>query len=218
MTSLLDPVRLGRRQARNRLVFGPHETNLATRRAFSDRHLAYYLARATGGAGVIVLEEASVDDSDWPYERAPLASRAPEGWSRISQACHEEGALVMAALGHAGGQGSSAYHERVLFGPSATADAETREVSKAMEPEEVDALVVAFAVAAEAAVRAGCDGVELNAGQHSLLRQFCSRLTNFRRDELGNNRAELLGRVIGVTRDAVARVSARKRRRSQALL
>ena len=49
--------------------------------------------------------------------------------------------------------------------------------------------------------------MELNAGQHSLLRQFCSRLTNFRRDELGDNRAALLGRVICATRDAVARVS-----------
>ena len=208
MTSLADPVGLGHRQARNRLVFGPHETNLARRRALSDRHVAYYRARASGGAGVVVVEEASVDDSDWPYERAPLAALAPEGWARISLACHEEGALVIAALGHAGGQGSSAYHQRALLAPSQVPDLETREVPKAMEPEEIESLIAAFGVAAAAAVEAGCDGVELNAGQYSLLRQFCSGLTNLRDDELGRNRVELVRRVIGVTRDAVDRVSA----------
>ncbi len=209
LTSLSDPVRLGRLTAPTRLVFGPHETNLARRRAFSDRHVEYYRARASGGAGVIVVEEASVDDSDWPYERAPLASHATEGWSSIALSCHEEGALVIAALGHAGGQGSSAYHQHVLLAPSPVPDFETLEMPKAMDPEEIEALVAAFGVAAAAAVDAGCDGVELNAGQFSLLRQFCSRLTNFRDDELGESRAELVRRVIRVTRDAVDRASAK---------
>ena len=142
VTSLVDPVKLGRRQARNRLVFGPHETNLARRRALSDRHVAYYRERASGGAGVIVVEEASVDDSDWPYERAPLAAEAAEGWARISLACRDEGALVIAALGHAGGQGSSAYHQRVLLGPSRVADVETREVPKEMDQDDLEALLV----------------------------------------------------------------------------
>ena len=189
-------------------MFGPHETNLGIGRAFSERHVAYYRARAAGGAGVIVVEEASVDESDWPYERAPLASLAGAGWSAISLACHAEGALVIAALGHAGAQGSSAYHQRVLLGASPVPDAETGEVPKAMEAEEIEALVAAFGVAAAAAVEAGCDGVELNAGQYSLLRQFCSPLTNFRNDELGADRAELLCRVISSTRDAVVRTSA----------
>ncbi len=188
-------------------MFGPHETNLGTGRAFSKRHVAYYRARAAGGAGVIVVEEASVDESDWPYERAPLASQAFAGWSAISRACHAEGALVIAALGHAGAQGSSAYHQRVLLGASPVPDAETGEVPKALEAEEIEALIAAFGLAAAAAVDAGCDGVELNAGQYSLLRQFCSRLTNFRNDELGTDRGELLRRVIASTRDGVARTS-----------
>ena len=45
-------------------MFGPHETNLAHGRALSDRHVAYYERRAAGGAGVIVVEEASVHGSD----------------------------------------------------------------------------------------------------------------------------------------------------------
>ncbi|HLN06916.1 MAG TPA: FAD-dependent oxidoreductase, partial [Acidimicrobiales bacterium] len=122
-------------------------------------------------------------------------------------ACREEGALVIAALGHAGGQGSSAYHQRALFGPSRVPDVETREVPAAMEPEDVEKLVSAFASASAAAIAAGCDGVELNGGQHSLLRQFCSGLTNLRDDELGRDRAEFARRVLLATRGAVDHVA-----------
>ena len=47
-------MRLGPRVAPSRVVFGPHETNLGRRRAFSERHTAYYARRAVGGAGVVV--------------------------------------------------------------------------------------------------------------------------------------------------------------------
>ena len=67
---LLSPVTFGRRIAPNRVVFGPHVTNLAADdRSIPDRHVAYYERRARGGCGTIVVEGASVHPSDWPYER-----------------------------------------------------------------------------------------------------------------------------------------------------
>jgi 2,4-dienoyl-CoA reductase (NADPH2) len=202
-----DAVRLGRLTARNRLVFGPHPTNLGRRRQLSERHVAYYGARAAGGAGVIVVEEASVDASDWPYERAPLAVECTAGWGRVAATCHAEGALCIAALGHAGGQGSSAYHQLALLAPSNVPDVVTREVPKAMETDDVEMIVAGFASAARAAGDAGCDGVEVNAGQWSLLRQFCSGLTNQRDDSLGSDRTLLLRQVLdavrAVTPDAI---------------
>jgi 2,4-dienoyl-CoA reductase-like NADH-dependent reductase (Old Yellow Enzyme family) len=205
VTYLGDPVRIGRLEARNRLVFGPHETNLGRGRSISERHVAYYRARARGGAGMIVLEEASVDGTDWPYERSPLAEVAVRGWAETAQACQEEGALVLAALGHSGGQGSSAYHQRVLLAPSGLADVESREMPKAMEDEEIELLVAAFGRAASSAVSAGCDGVEINAGQHSILRQFCSGLTNRRQDSFGQDRTLLARRVLAEVRSCVSR-------------
>ena len=95
---LLDPLVIGTHEAPSRVVLGPHETNLGDRRAISSRHVAYYRRRAAGGAGVIVIEEASVHPSDWPYERAPLASDCEAGWAEVAEACHAEGALVLAAL------------------------------------------------------------------------------------------------------------------------
>ena len=74
---LLEPLQLGPRTAPNRILFGPHVTNLGDDdRCFTARHTAYYERRARGGCGTIVVEGASVHESDWPYERAPLAARA----------------------------------------------------------------------------------------------------------------------------------------------
>ena len=111
---LLQPVTIGRTTAPNRLVFGPHETNLCRGRSFSDRSVAYYRRRAEGGCGTLLTETASVHESDWPYERAPLAAECRAGWEAIGSSVRAAGtgAVVLASLGHAGGQGSSAYSQR----------------------------------------------------------------------------------------------------------
>lgn len=200
--SLLSPLELRGRRLRNRIVFGPHETNLAYRRAISRRHVAYYTRRARGGVALLVTENASVHDVDWPYERAPLAADCEAGWRAVGEACHPEGTVVLAGLSHAGGQGSSAYSQRELWGPSNVPDVASREVPKAMEPEDVATVVDVFAAAAALARRCGLDGVEINAGQHSLIRQFLSGLTNLREDGYGE-RPRLAREVLSAVRAAV---------------
>lgn len=201
---LLEPWAVGGRTAPSRVVFGPHETNLGRGRSLSERHVAYYRRRAAGGAGVIVVEEASVDESDWPYQRCPLAAECVPGWSAIASAVHAEGALLLAALGHAGGQGSSADSQRPLWAPSRVPEVASREVPKAMEAEDIATVVEGFGTAARAAVDAGCDGVEVNAGQHSLVRQFLSGLTNQRGDRWGSDRLLLARTVLEAVRAAIS--------------
>jgi mycofactocin system FadH/OYE family oxidoreductase 1 len=188
---------LGGRAAPSRVMFGPHETNLGVGRRFSARHAAYYARRAAGGAGVIVTEVASVHDSDWPYERAPLAA---EGWGDVLAACRPHGTLVLAGLGHAGGQGSSGYRREALWAPSRVPDVASREVPMAVEQPEIDALVAGFGSAAALAAAADLDGVEVEAGQHSILRQFLSGLTNVRTDGYGTDPARLLREVLAAVR------------------
>ncbi len=203
MTDLTGPIVLGGATAPSRVVFGPHETNLGQGRAIGARHVAYYAARAAGGAGVIVTETASVHPSDWPYERAPLASACPPGWAAVADACRPHGTLVLAGLGHAGGQGSSAFSQSVLWAPSPVADVVSRELPMAMGRPELDALIEGFATSAGAAVDAGLDGVEVDAGPVSVLRQFHSGLTNQRDDACGEDRLLLTGKVLAAVRDAV---------------
>jgi mycofactocin system FadH/OYE family oxidoreductase 1 len=200
---LLDPVRLAGRTAPSRVVFGPHETNLGEGRALSARHVAYYERRAAAGAGVIITEVASVLDGDWPYERAPLAADGPDGWRQIAAACHRHGALLLAGLGHTGLQGSSAYSQRELWGPSGFTDVVSRETPMVMEQPEIDALVAGFAAAAALAAGAGADGVEIDAGPGALLRQFHSGLTNQRADAYGQDRLALTRAVLAAVRAAI---------------
>jgi 2,4-dienoyl-CoA reductase (NADPH2) len=198
---LLEPLALGPRTVPNRVVFGPHVTNLGDDdRCFTARHVAYYERRARGGCGTIVVEGASVHPSDWPYERAPLAERAGDGWAAIAAACRPHGSAVVASLDHAGGQGSSAYSQRPLWAPSRVPEVASREVPKWMEADDIAAVVSGFGAAAAAAVQAGCDGVEINAGQHSLVRQFLSGLTNQREDDWGGDRLRFARDVIAAVR------------------
>jgi mycofactocin system FadH/OYE family oxidoreductase 1 len=201
--SLLDPVRLAGRTAPSRVIFGPHETNLGHGRALSSRHVAYYERRAASGAGVIITETASVLDGDWPYERAPLAAACPDGWRQVAAACRRHGALLLAGLGHAGLQGSSAYSQRELWGPSGFTDVVSRETPMVMGPAEIDAVTGGFAAAAAWAAEAGADGVEIDAGPGALLRQFHSGLTNQRADAYGADRLALTRAVLTAVRAAI---------------
>ena len=115
----------------------------------------------------------------------------------------EEGALAIAALGHAGGQGSSAYSQRALWAPSRVPEVNSREVPKWMEEADIAAVIDGFASASHLAGEAGLDGVEVNAGQHSLIRQFLSGLTNHRTDEWGTDRLRLARAVLAAVRSAL---------------
>lgn len=198
MTTLAGPVTLAGLRAPSRVLFGPHETNLGRDREFSERHVAYYARRAAGGAGVIVTETASVHPSDWPYERAPLASACGPSWKSIVDSCRP--ALVLAGLGHAGAQGSSAYSQSALWAPSRVPDVATRELPMEMEPGDIRAVVAGFREAALLAAESGMDGVEIDVGQYSLLRQFLSGLTNLRDDDYGRDRVRLLREVLEAVR------------------
>ena len=201
---LLKPVDIGNCQAPNGVMFGPHVTNLGTdERTFSDEHIAYYTRRAQGGCGVIVLEGMSVHHSDWPYERAPLATQCAESLNKISQELHKEKCLVIASLDHSGGQGSSAYHQQPLWAPSRVPEVNSREVPKWMEQADIDEVIEGFVHTARIAISSGCNGVEINAGQHSLVRQFLSGLTNHRDDAWGQDKTLFARTIIEKIREEI---------------
>lgn len=66
---LFAPLALGPRTVRNRVVFTAHLTNFAVDGLPTERHAAYYEARARGGAGLIITEEQCTHPSDRPYEK-----------------------------------------------------------------------------------------------------------------------------------------------------
>ena len=209
-TGLFAPLPLGGKTASNRLVFAAHQTNFATHNRFTERHVAYYETRAAGGAGTIVLEGSVVHPSDWPYEYAIFGYEAAvvDGYRQVADALHRHGTLVLAHLTHSGMQGSSHYSQLPLWAPSPVPEVNSRELPQVMDAGDIAAVIEGFQQAARYARDGGLDGVELNAGQDSLIRQFLSPLTNQRNDDYGgslDNRLRFARQVIKSVREELGR-------------
>ncbi|MCX7911931.1 MAG: mycofactocin system FadH/OYE family oxidoreductase 2 [Dehalococcoidales bacterium] len=207
---LFSPLRIGCVTVPNRISFSAHLTNLAEDNLPSERQ-AYYLAeRARGGAGLIITEELSVHPSDHAYEKLVDGWR-PEvipGYRRITRAVHEYETKIFAQLNHNGAQGDGSYSRLPVLGPSPVPDFMFREVPKEMEVEDIREVVDAFCRAAVYAREGGFDGIELQLGHSSLMRQFLSPLTNLRTDEYGGsleNRMRFPLEVIAAVRKTVGR-------------
>jgi len=204
---MFEPLKLRAKTAPNRILFGAHCTNFATDNLPNQRHAAYYAKRAAGGAGIIVLEESSIHPSDWPYEKAIKGydERIVPRYRQVAEAVHPHEALVLAQLNHNGMQASGHVHKKVVWAASAIANPATMEMPKVLELSDIAACVAGFGTATRLAIAGGLDGVEINAGQYSLLRQFLSGLTNQRQDEYGGsleNRLRFMRQVILAVRQA----------------
>ncbi len=186
---LFQPLTIGPREAKNRIIFGSHTTNFARHNLLSEQHADYYAARAAGGAGIIVLEEHIVHPSDMPYEYA-LAGYlpgTPAAIAHVAEHIHAHGALAIAQLNHNGQQSVSDHSQREIWAPSAIPDVSTREVPKVMELRDITAVIEGFALVTRHAVQGNADGIELQISDRSLLRQFLSPLTNQRGDQYGGS-------------------------------
>lgn len=186
---LFQPLSLGPREARNRIIFGSHTTNFARNNLLSQQHADYYAARAKGGAGIIVVEEHIVHPSDVPYERAVLGylPGTSQAIATVVERIHASNSLALVQLNHNGQQSTSDHTQRELWAPSPVPNISSREVPKAMEQADIDAVIAGFTRVAGIALQGGADGIELQVSDTSLLRQFLSPLTNQRNDRYGGS-------------------------------
>ncbi len=138
---LFQPLRIGPRESRNRILFGSHTTNLAHHNLLSREHADYYAARAEGGAGIIVLEEHIVHPSDMPYERAILGylPETVQAVSTVVERISPSETLTFVQINHNGQQSTSDHLQRELWAPSPVPDVSSREVPKQMEPAGLEA-------------------------------------------------------------------------------
>lgn len=206
--TLFSPITTGPRTARNRIIFGSHTTNFARYNLLSQQHADYYATRAEGGAGMIVLEEHIVHNSDMPYERAILGylPGTADAIASVVKRIHEHDTLALVQLNHNGQQSTSDHNQRELWGASLVPNVSSREVPKEMELADIRAVIDGFALVARYAKQGGADGVELQVSDSSLLRQFLSPLTNQRADSYGgtlDNRLRFLQETIEAVDGAI---------------
>jgi len=201
---LFSPIKIGSVVIPNRINFAAHMTNLSADHKISDAHIAYYMERARGGCGLITTEELTVHPSDLAYEKL-VDAFAPEvipGFQALTRAIHQTDTKIFAQLNHNGMQADGKISRLPVWGPSAGKDPLFRETAKEMELEDIQECVAYFAKSANHVVEGGFDGIELQLGHSSLVRQFLSPLTNRREDIYGGS----LENCLRFARDVIAAV------------
>jgi 2,4-dienoyl-CoA reductase-like NADH-dependent reductase (Old Yellow Enzyme family) len=197
--NLFRPLILKKNILKNRIVCAPVSTRLAgADGSISPQMLAYYANMARGGAAALVTETFHVDDIASKFTVVQPAihhDRFLPGLSNLSDEIKNSGAVAIAQIGHAGRQTSYEANSRVPVAPSRIPGGPTRDCH-ALSTEEIAAIIRAFAAAAQRAVSAGFDGVEIHGGNGYLINEFLSPYTNRRSDEYGKHRELLLLRVI----------------------
>jgi N-ethylmaleimide reductase len=209
MTSLFDPISLGAIKAPNRILMAPLTRGRATREHVPTPLMGeYYSQRAS--AGLIISEATGISQQGlgWPSAPGLWSEEQVSAWQPVVRSVHDAGGRIVAQLWHMG----RLVHPDYLGGTqpvsaSATtapghahtyAGTKPYAESRALKLPEIRLLIDDYRQAAQHAMAAGFDGVELHAANGYLIDQFLRNGTNQRLDEYGGaveNRIRLLREV-----------------------
>ncbi|QBR44648.1 alkene reductase [Stenotrophomonas indicatrix] len=223
--TLFQPYPLGPLTLANRIVMAPLTRNRAGEGLVpSPLASTYYAQRAS--AGLIITEATQVSAQAQGYQDTPglYTQDQIDGWRTVTDAVHARGGHIFVQLWHVGRISHVDLQPGNAAPVSASAlRAQTKtfvnngfvDVSepRALEIDELPAIVDDFRQAAANAIAAGFDGVEIHGANGYLLEQFIKDGANQRTDAYGGsveNRARLLlevtaavAREIGADRTGV---------------
>lgn len=211
-TDLFTPVKLGRTELRNRIIMAPLTRNRAAMpgNVPQDINAIYYAQRAS--AGLIISEATPISEMAHGYPATPGIHTAEQvaGWKKVADAVHAKGGQIYLQLWHVGriSHPSLLPDSALPVAPSAIKPAgqaftysglQDFVMPRALETDEIPALLEDYRRAAGNALQAGFDGVEIHAANGYLLDQFLRDGTNRRTDQYGGsiaNRTRLLIEVV----------------------
>ncbi len=215
-SDLFQPVRLGPYQLANRIVMAPLTRSRASEDGVPRPLMAeYYAQRAS--AGLIIAEGTNISPQGRGYAFTPgiYNDAQVEGWRQVTEAVHARGGRIFPQLWHVGRVSHPSLQPggALPVAPSAIRPDATSYTTAGFQPcvtpralaiGEISEIVEQYRRAAQHALTAGFDGVEIHAANGYLIEQFLRDSTNKRTDSYGGsreNRARLLLEVIGaVTR------------------
>lgn len=184
------PLQLRHKRLKHRITFGAHTANMSADGLPGDRCYHYYLERAAGGAAMIVTEPVPVHPSTVLTRgnfRCDDDSIIP-GFRRITEACHEHGAVIIQQLYHLGQHSDSDNSWMANWSVSGLPSYHDSHGSMEMNIRQIQEVQQGFVRAAVRAQQAGFDGVELFAGYSCLIDQFWAPWSNRRTDNYGGSR------------------------------
>ena len=213
---LTTSVRLGPYELPNRIVMAPLTRNRA---GFGNvpqaMNVEYYAQRAS--AGLIITEATQISPQGIGYPNTPgIHTREQvKGWKKVTEAVHQRDGRIFLQFWHVGriSHPSLQPNGALPVAPSAIrpdGEAYTYQglqplvTPRALETEEIPSVIEQYRNAAQHALEAGFDGVEIHAANGYLLDQFLRDGTNHRTDAYGGsveNRARLLLEVTEAVND-----------------
>ncbi|MEE8593536.1 MAG: NADH:flavin oxidoreductase [Candidatus Bipolaricaulota bacterium] len=207
MSMLFTQARIGSLEIPNRIVRSATAERLADDTGVPLPELATLLAElARGGAGLIIIGHMYVSTCGRAHPgMTGIADDSAIGvLGLVVDAVHDEGGLIAAQLNHAGMKAApdvaSPYAPSDVHPPLAA-----RPATRLSDP-QIHTIIASFACAAERAVAAGFDAIQIHSAHGYLGSQFLSPATNRRADVWGgspSSRMRFLQETCREVRDVV---------------
>lgn len=214
---LFQPFALRDLTLRNRIVLAPMTRSRAGTARLANRLMAEYYAQRSS-AGLLISEATTISEEANGWNESPgiYTDEMTEGWKHTTHAVHEKGGVIFLQLWHMGRASHSSFHNgKPAVAPSAIkineeyihtpSGKQPHEVPRALETAEIPRVVGDYQRAAQRAIAAGFDGVEVHGANGYLIDAFLQSKTNHRTDQYGGsmeNRYRFLKEVV----EAVASV------------
>ncbi len=218
MTSVLfSPLTIGGMTVPNRIAIAPMCQYSADDGSATDWHLQHWMTLAMSGAGMITVEATGIerhgrithgclglysDHNEAAAERTLAAARrvAPAG-TRFGIQLGHAGRKASTQRPWQGGRPLTADEDPwQTVAPSAIPFAPGWHTPQALDENGIQRLVSAWANAAERAVRAGFDFIEIHGAHGYLLHEFLSPLSNQRKDHWGGTLDNRMRFILAVTK------------------
>ena len=199
MINLDSPIEVGKLTLPNRVVMAPLTRTRAPGQAANDLLAEYYAQRAS--AGLIISEGTFISEQARGFAAVPgiWSNRQVDGWAQVTDAVHKAGGHIFAQLWHVGRVSHSALQpdngaplsstshgtdqaRAYIFGGSGEARFVEPSEPVGMTTDQIATTIRDYARAAENAMAAGFDGVEIHAANGYLIEQFMNPNINDRSD------------------------------------
>ena len=162
----------------------------------------YYAQRC--GAGLIIGEASQISRQGQGYSFTPgiYSQEQIDGWKKVTDAVHANGGRMFLQLWHVGRMSHESFHggeppvapsaiapdaQIWLAKPDGTGHMVDCPLPRALEQHEIAAIVENYRRAADNAMAAGFDGVEIHAANGYLIDQFLRTTSNRRTDRYGGS-------------------------------
>lgn len=206
-SELFKPGYIGKLRLKNRVIFAAMKTLSADMKGcVTNRVVMHYREMARGGAGLIIVDGAYIDNKASKMVRCQLGISDDEhvpGLKWLADTIKANGAKSCLQLNHAGLQKSIG---NSLKAPSRIPINDGGPIPDELLIEEIMEIVESFGNAAARAKQAGFDMIEVLAGHGYLITNFLSSRTNKRNDCYGgslNNRMRFLLQIVKCIRKRV---------------